>query len=109
MLGNFADTRTDVTTTTNTENLSWYLTENGEPITETMVDTAENVDITQSSTSYGNPWIPVVQVPVGVSIDLGNNVNLNAHGQVGYMFDQEHQFAYGGGVGLTGYFGKKSE
>ena len=108
LFGSFADERTDVTTTTVREEMTSYISENGEPITDVMVDTAENAEITQSSAMYGNNVFGTLAIPARISYDAGN-FNLSAGVAGGLMFNNGAQPYFGAGANVTYRFGNNSE
>ena len=106
MFGSFEDNATDVTTTTQRQELTSYISENGQPITDVNVDTTSESTITQSNSVHGNNVYGTVAIPLGVSADLGN-FNLSAGVAGGLMFNDGAQPYFGAGANITYRFGKK--
>ena len=106
MFGSFADKATDVTSTTRREELSSYISENGEAITDVNIDEASDFTITESNSMHGNNVYGTIAVPLGVSADLGN-FNLSAGIAGGLMINDGAQPYFGAGANVTYRFGKK--
>ena len=69
-----------------------------------MVDTAETVDITETSGKYGNNVIGTIAIPARVSYDAGN-FNLSAGVAGGLMINNGAQPYFGAGANVTYRFG----